>query len=224
MISRSQVRNPVQHLQQENARLREENHQLTAAKKALQATLDALLTLHEVAASITPTTDVLNLLDRILEVSLRSVGASDGSLILIDEEASELVFVVVHGRVRDQLTGYRIPVGTGIAGWVAKNNQSVIVPNVNLDPRFSQSVDTDVDFQTRSILCVPLAGRHNIMGVMQAINKVNGQEFNDDDLNLLSLVADLAARAMTTAEEIYENEPEEAEDTEKTEETPADET
>ena len=200
-----QVRNPVQHLQQENSRLREENRQLTAAHQALNATLDALLTLHEVAASITPATDVHGLLDRILDVSLQSIGASDGSLILVDEDTSELVFVVVHGRVRDELTGYRIPVGTGIAGWVAKHNEPVIVPNVNLDPRFSQTVDSDVDFQTRSILCVPLQGqgRQNIMGVIQAINKDNGQEFNHEDLSLLRLVADLAARAMTTAEEMY---------------------
>ena len=206
MLSHSPARNPVQHLQQENSRLRDENRRLMDALQAHQATLEALLTLHEVAASITATTDVLGLLDRILEVSLRSVGASDGSLILVDEDQTELVFVVVHGRVREQLTGYHIPIGTGIAGWVAQHNQPLIVPNVNLDPRFSQSVDSDVDFQTRSILCVPLVGRGNVMGVMQAINKVNGEEFNDDDLSLLRLVADLAARAMTTAEDMYATE------------------
>lgn len=203
MLNHSPARNPVQHLQQENSRLRDENRQLKNAVEAYQETLEALLTLHEVAASITPTTDVLGLLDRILEVSLRSIGVSDGSLMLVDEEGKELVFVVVHGRVRDQLTGYHIPVGTGIAGWVAQHNQPVIVPNVHLDPRFSQSVDSDVDFETRAILCVPLYGRQKVMGVIQAINKTNGQEFDDDDLSLLRLVADLAARAMITAEDMY---------------------
>ncbi len=206
MLSHTPARNPVQHLQQENSRLRDENRRLTDTLQAHQATLEALLTLHEVASSITPATDVLGLLDRILEVSLRSIGASDGSLILLDEDQTELVFVVVHGRVRDQLTGYHIPIGTGIAGWVAQHNQPLIVPNVNIDPRFSQSVDSDVDFQTRSILCVPLVGRGDVMGVIQAINKVNGQEFDDDDLSLLRLVADLATRAMTTAEDMYATE------------------
>jgi phosphoserine phosphatase RsbU/P len=203
MLNSTTTRNPVQHLQQENSRLRDENRDLLAENKSLRATLEALLTLHEVAISITPTTDVMILLDRILEVSLQSIGASDGSLLLVNEELTELVFVVVHGRVRDQLTGYRIPIGTGIAGWVVQNEQPLIVPNVNLDPRFSHLVDTDLDFQTRSILCVPLHGRDNILGVIQAVNKTNGNEFSPQDLSLLRFVADLAAIAMTKAEEAY---------------------
>lgn len=200
------IREPLRFLQHENMRLKEENQDLREEVAALRNVLNALRALQEVSATVNAHTDVLSLLDRILQTALRSIRAGDGSLLLVDEETSELVFVVVHGRVRESLVGHRLPIGAGIAGWVAQNAEPAIIPNARLDPRFSPEIDEDFQFHTRSILCVPIIQGERVMGVIQALNKANGAEFNQADLALFGIVAQLAATAMRKAEAIFQHE------------------
>lgn len=194
--------NPLRLLQMENNHLKAENRDLKDELAKLRNAFSALRTLQEVTMSIDANTDVLGLVGRILESCLATIGSNDGSLMLVDEETEELAFVVVQGQAKDRLTGHRIPLGTGIAGWVAKNARNVIVPNVNVDPRFSSTVDQEFQFKTRSLLCVPMVASGKVLGVIQAINKTNEREFDDDDLTLLALVAQLAASAIIKAEEV----------------------
>lgn len=200
--------NPVRMLRQENQRLKSEVHALEDEVNNLRDAFAALRNLYEVTNTITAETDVLSLVEDLLESCLSTIGSKDGSLMLLDEETNELAFVVVLGAARETLTGHRIPIGTGIAGWVAQNQENVIVPNVNVDPRFAQQVDRETSFRTHSILCVPLIHNQEMLGVIQAINKQNGYEFNEDDLTILSLVSRLAATAIAKAEELLGDEEE----------------
>ncbi len=184
-------------VQLQNVRLKADNEALENEVMMLRNVLDALRALQEVSASITEQTNVMGLLNRILDSALASIGAKDGSLLLTDEGTGELVFVVVIGEVRDLLAGYRIALGEGIAGWVAVNRESVMVEDVRFDPRFSASVDVEFEFMTRSMLCVPIIYADNVLGVIQALNKAGNEEFNEGDLALLGVVAQLAAAAIT---------------------------
>lgn len=200
----------LRHLQNENARLKNENWELRDELHKLRQAFLAVSELQEKSEEITPEMDVLVLMDHIMKAAIDSVGASDGSLMLVDEESNELAFVVVHGVARDALTGHRIPIGTGIAGWVAQRGENVIVPNVNLDPRFSHTIDKSFRFRTHSLLCVPIIHEGRTLGVIQAINKVDGKEFNDFDLTLLVVVARLAGAAINRAEVFFADDVEEA--------------
>lgn len=187
-------------LQNESKRLQQENHELRQEVANLREILDALRQLHEVTTIITAQTDILLLLDGILEVALNALAAKDGSLMLVDEDTKELVFVVVHGSVRHTLVGHRMPMGTGIAGWVAQHREPVIVGNVYTDPRFSSGVDQNFAFHTQSLICVPIVYNEQVLGVFQALNKRNGETFTKADLSLLGVVAQLAATAMNKAQ------------------------
>jgi GAF domain-containing protein len=195
-----EISDPLRYLQSENIRLKDENKVLRQEVAMLNDVLEALRALQEVSATINADTDVLYLLDHILQSALASIGASDGSLLLTDEETNELVFVVVHGAVRGTLAGHRLPPGTGIAGWVAQHGTPVIAQNAHLDPRFSPEVDQVFHFQTRSIVTVPIIYGQRVLGIIQALNKVNGMVFTQADLTLLGVVAQLAAAAMSKAE------------------------
>ncbi len=189
-------------LQNETKRLQQENHELRQEVNNLREILDALRQLHEVNNLITPQTDILLLLDGILEVALKSLGAKDGSFMLIDDDTKELVFVVVHGSVRQTLVGHRMPLGTGIAGWVAQHREPVLVGNVYNDPRFSSGVDQSFAFHTHSLICVPILYNNQVLGIFQALNKRNGETFTKADLSLLGVVAQLAATAMNKAQTV----------------------
>ncbi len=197
----AQKQNAMRFLQQENSRLQTDNEDLRQEVGQLRSILHALRSLYEISTQIDAETDVFRLLDRILELSLATIRARDGSLLLVDDESEELAFVVVHGSVRDKLSGFRIPIGEGIAGWVAQAGKPVIIHDVYQDHRFSTRIDQSFHFITRSMVCVPIIWQRKVRGVIQGLNKEHGEEFAQSDLTLLGVVAQLAASAIGKAEE-----------------------
>lgn len=191
---------PMRMLQQEVHRLRDENQELKDELSFLRASMRGLMALQEIITRLTPHTDVIVLLDDVLASALTAVGASDGSLLLVDEETDELVFAVVHGAARESLTGFRLALGEGIAGWVAQNHKPVVLEDVRSDPRFSSRVDETFGFQTRSMASVPLLDDSRVLGVIEAVNKEFERSFTEQDQSLLQLVAHLAANAIARAE------------------------
>ena len=69
---------------------------------------------------------------------------------------------------------YRFPVGTGIAGYVAETGETLNVGNAYKDPRFNATIDEQTGYSTRSILCMPICIRGQVIGVVQMINKKEG--------------------------------------------------
>jgi hypothetical protein len=94
-------RDVLRFVQLQNVRLKADNEALEREVAMLRNVLDALRALQEVSASVTSNTNVMGLLERILESALASIEAHDGSLLLVDDETDELVFVVVFGAIRE---------------------------------------------------------------------------------------------------------------------------
>lgn len=202
----TEIRGTAHFLQQENIRLQKENERLQQEVVRLRLILRNLGNLNQLTLAIDSNTDILVLLDQILQAALDSIQAEDGSLLLVDEETKELSFVVVHGQVRSRLVGHRIPLGVGIAGWVAQHAESLIIGNAQNDPRFSPQIDQAYQFKTRSMICVPILFNGRVLGVIQALNKANRKEFVASDMVMLNVVAQLAAAAIARAESILLNE------------------
>jgi GAF domain-containing protein len=187
-------------LQQENQRLLEENRRLREEVMAVRGYLAGLRSLQRAAEAITAEEDPLLLLDKILYSALTVIDAGNGSILLIDHETNELVFVVVHGELENSLLSQRIPAGLGIAGWVAAYKEPQIVNNVRSDQRFYNVIDETFQFETDSVLCVPMISRGKVLGVIEVLNKFNEQEFNETDMDLLSTLAYIAATAIDLLE------------------------
>ena len=191
-------------LQIEFSRLQQENEHLKAELTLLRSSVRALRELQDLIDDLTADSDVLKWIEEILTSALAAVGADDGSLILVDEESGELVFAVVHGLSREQLLGHRMPIGEGIAGWVAENRIPQIVKDARNDPRFSPLVDEMLGFRTRSLACVPLLAGDRVLGVIEAINKVSDREFTLQDQDLMMLVAHFASFGIKHAESLVD--------------------
>lgn len=189
----------IRFLQQENVRLKDENELLADEINNLRRYIRVLQRLQETVHRFTPEQDILTLLDETLACALALMDAADGSLLLIDEEADELVFVLVHGAVQETLPGYRFDRQQGIAGWVAEHVEPAIVNNVRSDARFLPELDERSGFVTRSLMAVPLAARGRVLGVIEVLNKRSGRNFTDDDASLLSILATLSASALDYA-------------------------
>ncbi len=124
--------------------------------------------------------------------------AERASLFLVDEQNRELWLRVAQGD-SDAHVGLRIPIGTGIAGYVASSGQSVRIEDAYADPRFNREIDLRTGFRTRSILCVPLADRAGkVFAVAQLLNRRDGRPFDEGDERLFAEFAGSIAVLLET--------------------------
>jgi response regulator RpfG family c-di-GMP phosphodiesterase len=124
------------------------------------------------------------------------------SSLLLKDEKGQLFFEVALGEKGEIVKRFQLKVGEGIAGWVAMHGEPLIVPHAVDDARFFKNVDQASDFVTHNIICVPLRIKKDIIGVIQGINKLEG-EFTHDDLELFQSFADQIAIALDNAR-LYE--------------------
>jgi diguanylate cyclase (GGDEF)-like protein len=120
------------------------------------------------------------------------------SMLMVDEEKQELTFELALGEKAKDMSGFRVKIGEGIAGWVAQTGKPTIVNDTARDPRFARKFDTKTQFQTRSILCAPLISRGRTIGVVEIINKLGGR-FTDSDLEILLTLVEPCAIAIENA-------------------------
>jgi diguanylate cyclase (GGDEF)-like protein len=120
-------------------------------------------------------------------------------LILDRDDATMLNFAAAYGPIKEQLMGIRIPIGKGIAGWVAKHRQPLIVNHAKDDPRFFNKIDESLQFVTRDILCAPLISRSRAIGVIEMVNSHKENGFSEDDLDLIQVLVNPAAVAIENA-------------------------
>ncbi|MFP4644834.1 MAG: diguanylate cyclase [Spirochaetales bacterium] len=151
---------------------------------------------HDIASADT----LRSTLDRVMAHIGRIFAPRTWSLMLHDPEQQELEFALVTGGAEAEiLRGHRIPDDTGIAGWILKNREPVIVTNVASDSRFDPSVDELSGFTTENIIGVPLLSQSSAFGVIELVNKLNGETFTALDLKILATIADFAGVAIEKA-------------------------
>ncbi|MEW5757284.1 MAG: HD domain-containing phosphohydrolase [Pseudomonadota bacterium] len=159
---------------------------------------DKLKTLIDTLAIVNTSLDLSEIEARTIEAAKRLVLAEQASLLLLDEASGELYFDTATGERGEEVKQIRLKKGEGIAGWVAEHNAPLIVPDVNLDPRFTARVDRKSGFITRDILCVPVCIKNRLIGVLQAINKI-GIAFGEEDQDFLTALANQVAVAIENA-------------------------
>lgn len=107
------------------------------------------------------------------EVVRLATGAASVSIARVD--GIELVYDAADGTSADQVTGMRLPSDRGIAGYVARTGQSLVVDEVHNDPRFARDVAERVGFVPTSLLVVPIVdGDDTVLGVVSVLDRTVG--------------------------------------------------
>jgi len=184
--------------------LKEENYQLKTQNDRLWKVIRSLNDLRCDMEVFSTAAEILNMVMDILTIALDAVDSKNGSILLLDEENDELVFVAVVGERQQELTDFRIPAGSGVAGWVKTNKKSALVPNVRKDERWISAVDQSIGFHTQSLMAVPLILEDRVLGVMEVVNSLSEDHFNETDLALLQLIARLASFVFGFTEDTLE--------------------
>jgi len=152
----------------------------------------------EVSKTLTSTLELNEVLGTIMKKAKPLIKAEAWSILLLDEETGELIFEKTAGKKegRKKIKKERLKKGEGIAGWVAQEKMPVVVPDVSKDPRFSGRIDKEIDFRTKSIMCVPIINKGSILGVLELVNKTTNDPFTKEDLDLVLRIVDHAAIAI----------------------------
>lgn len=194
-------------LKEENADLKLDLSQSKDQNRRLWKVIKDLNELECNLHTFSTSSDLLEMIMNILKIALGAVGSDNGSILLLDEETEELVFVAVVGDRREELTDFRIPADTGVAGWVNKTRKSALVPDVRKDNRWISAVDQSIGFHTRSLMAVPLVLGDRVLGVMEVVNALPEAHFNEKDLALIQLVARLASFVFGCTEDALDKNP-----------------
>ncbi|MBM4338925.1 MAG: HD-GYP domain-containing protein [Deltaproteobacteria bacterium] len=167
--------------------------------KRIEENAERLSLLSRLGQILNSTLDHQEVRRRAMEAAIQLMKAEVGSLLLIDEEKNQLYFEVALGDREEAIKKIILNIGEGIAGTVAKNGEALIINAPEKDPRFYRGVDEKTEFKTRNIICVPVIVKEKTVGVLEAINKNGGEDFNEEDLSLFTSLADQVAIALDSA-------------------------
>jgi GAF domain-containing protein/two-component sensor histidine kinase len=162
-----------------------------------QRQVNELTLLNELSRSVVQVLDLEEVLTRIVNEAIRMLNVETGSVLLLDEAASELFFATSVSAGRRQEISTRLRRDQGIAGWVVTHRKAACISEVTQDPRWFGEVETG--FATRSLLCVPLQIDGRVLGVLQALNKKSPDGFDRGDIARLSAFAASATIAIENA-------------------------
>src|SRR5438309_4826229 len=168
--------------------------------RQLQRTVDELAVLNEIGKALTSSLDIGEGMHLIRAKVSELLKPRNWSLLLRDQQTGELYFKAAVGAGSEMLMHLRLQRGEGIAGWVAEHNAPLIVDDVTADPRFAARFDKTSRFHTKSILCVPLAIKGRVLGVIELVNGEGDGSFSTEDLRILSTVAEFSAIAIENAQ------------------------
>jgi signal transduction histidine kinase/GAF domain-containing protein len=167
-----------------------------------QRRVQELAFLNEASRTVTSSLDLEQVLTTVMQKATDVLKVEATSILLLDDEDEELVLETVVGPQAEKVKGLRFPLGQGIAGWVAREGQPLLVPDVKEEPRFYPGIDQATGFVTKSVLAVPLKVKGRVIGVIEAVNKTEG-DFSQTDVELLSSMTRSAAIAIENAR-LYE--------------------
>jgi GAF domain-containing protein len=156
--------------------------------------VDRYQRLIEISRDLASTLDLDTLLDRLVHAAAELIGAEAASILLYDETNQQLHFQAATN-LSEPLRGIRVPLENSIAGWIISHRQPIIVEDVTKSPRHFSQVSQVTNIHTRSLMGVPMITKGQIIGVLEVVNKIQGQ-FTQEDQELLSALGAQAAVAI----------------------------
>lgn len=161
--------------------------------------LDRYERIIEISQQLNSTLDHVALLRRIILAAIELTESETSSILLIDPATGELRFELAPNITADQADEILVPMEGSIAGWVVTHGEPRVIQDVTQEPSFFKSVDEALEFRTRNILAVPMRTHNKVIGVLEAVNKRDGQPYDSEDIKTLVTLAGQAAIAIENA-------------------------
>lgn len=176
--------------------LRKENNRL-------KKTVEDLSTINQLANIINSTMPVENILNRVVEVSVKAIKAEQGTISLLDEKQSSDPFKTLIRKVDMTQPQGQFRLDDHLSGWMIANRRPLLINDLSKDQTFRGYQPANQNI--RSLLSVPLLCKGKLIGVVNLFNKKNGGAFTEDDQRLFAIIASQSAQVIENAR-LYEEE------------------
>jgi diguanylate cyclase (GGDEF)-like protein len=160
--------------------------------------MDHLRVFHDVARALTSSLELEEILGAIMDKMAQFFGPERWSMLMVDDKCNELYYAIAVGENTESLKGLRVPMGEGVAGWVASTGNPLVVPDVALDPHWSAFASKHPDLKIKSIACVPVRSGNKTLGVIQLLNS-KLDLLSEYSISFLRILCDYAAIAIQNA-------------------------
>ena len=160
--------------------------------------MDHLRVFHDVARALTASLELEEILGAIMDKMAQFFGPERWSLLMVDDKTNELYYAIAVGENAESLRGLRVPIGEGVAGWVAASGNPLVVPDVKLDPHWSAFARNHPELNIHSIACVPVRSGNKTLGVIQLLNS-KLDLMSEYSISFLRILCDYAAIAIQNA-------------------------
>jgi PAS domain S-box-containing protein len=182
-------------LAEERRGMRRLDKGIAEINEQLERRVKELSTLYRIGKVVTSLLDLEKVLNRIVEAAVFVTGAEEGFLLLVDEETNELYMRATKGLGEKYARGFRVRVADSLSGQVVQTGRPIMVSSVQDEEKFKLKTG----YLVKSLLHVPLKVRDEVIGVLSVDNKLSLKAFTDNELHLLSALADYAAIAIENA-------------------------
>jgi GAF domain-containing protein len=135
-------------------------------------------------------------LHALAQAAVSATGASDGWLLVVEDTELRVVAVAGVGTGTSVLDA-TVAAGTGSAGFVAASGQPLAMAPRGDDPRFSEGTAQLLGRRPSSVLSVPASNDEGVVGVLELVDKAGGGNFSFDDVEIATMLADIAGVALT---------------------------
>jgi putative methionine-R-sulfoxide reductase with GAF domain len=161
-----------------------------------QDNIERLGLVYEVSHKSGSFTRMPQMLEQLIKMTQQTLNASAASVLLFRDNDQELYFEAASGPVGKALKQVKLNTRYGIAGQVARTGKPIIVNDVSRSCNFHKMIDDTTGYFTKSLICAPLSVDHKILGVIEVLNKLDGNAFGEHDLEAVISIANTAAMAI----------------------------
>ena len=158
-----------------------------------------LHTILKFSALINSSLNIEDVLNSAMKWAEEFINAEASTIYELDKETNEIFIRIARGEKKDPVKRIRLKLGEGIAGNVVLSGEPIVVNDVCKEERFSDKYDKLTGFKTSSLICVPLMLRDISIGAIQVLNKKQQKPFTEEDLELLTAMAQQIVVAMENA-------------------------
>lgn len=152
-----------------------------------------------ISQKLNTTFDLRSLLGTIIDAARELTNVEAASIILLDPASGELRFEAASNIKPHEMDRITVPMDGSIAGWIVTHGEPRVISDVSQTEEHYGSVDEEIEFKTNDLLGVPMRAHDKVIGVLEAINKLDKGSFTEDDITTLTTLAGQAAVAIENA-------------------------
>lgn len=188
----------IEEIEQANYTITDLASELEQKNLNLGQAVERLSTIYKIGLAINSTMDIDRLFNLIVRTTATTLKANIGYIILYDAENNCLNVTNLIGNGKLLAPKTAIPMKeSSVSTWVIKNRQPIVISDINQTPQFDRF--SDLGYERKSLICVPLMVKDEIIGTISVVNKNDNSQFDSDEMEMLSTIAAQAAIAIKNA-------------------------